>query len=52
MRLYRMEKLTIGKAAQLSGLPRLEFEALLSENQIPISNLSLKDVLEDIKKLK
>jgi predicted HTH domain antitoxin len=52
MRLYRLQKLTIGKAAQISGLTRFEFETLLSENEIPISNLTLSDVMEDCKKLK
>jgi predicted HTH domain antitoxin len=52
MRLYRLQKLTIGKAAQLSGLSRFEFETLLSENEIPISNLTISDVMDDIKKLK
>jgi predicted HTH domain antitoxin len=52
MRLYRLQKLTIGKAAQLSGLPRFEFETLLSENGIPISNLTLGEIMEDSRKLK
>lgn len=52
MRLYRLQKLTIGKAAQLSGLSRFEFETLLSENEIPISNLTLSDVMDDIQKLR
>jgi len=52
MRLYRLQKLTIGKAAQLSGLSRFEYETLLSENEIPISNLTLEDVMGDIKKLR
>lgn len=52
MRLYKLQKLTIGKAAELSGLSRFDFETLLSENEIPISNLTFDDVLEDCKKLK
>ena len=52
MRLYKLQKLTIGKAAQLSGLNRFEFETLLSENEIPISNLTIGDVMDDCKKLK
>jgi predicted HTH domain antitoxin len=51
IRLYKLQKLTIGKAAQLSGLPRFEFETLLSENEIPISNLSIEDIMKDSKKL-
>lgn len=52
IRLYHLQKLTLGKSAQLAGLSRFEFETILSENHIPISNLSLEDVLEDSKKLK
>ena len=52
MRLYRLQKLTIGKAAQLSGLSRFEFETMLSDNNIPISNLTISDVLKDSQKLK
>jgi hypothetical protein len=37
---------------QLSGLSRFEFETLLSENEIPISNLTINDVLGDTQKLK
>lgn len=51
IRLYKSQKLTLGKASQLSGLSRFEFETLLSENEIPISNLTLRDVLDDIKKI-
>lgn len=50
--LYRNQKITIGKAAQIVGVSRFEFETILSENNIPISNLSLEDVLNDIEKLK
>ncbi len=52
MRLYKLQKLTIGKAAELSGLSRFDFEILLSENETPISNLTFDDVVEDCKKLK
>jgi predicted HTH domain antitoxin len=52
MRLYKLQKITIGKAAQLSGLTRFEFETLLSENEIPISNLTISDVMADCQKLK
>ena len=52
IRLYRLQKLTLGKAAQLCGLSRFEFETILSENEVPISNLTIQDVLKDIEKLK
>lgn len=52
VRLYNLQKLTIGKAAQIAGLSRLQFEKILSENEVPISNLTIDDVIEDPKKLK
>lgn len=52
IRLYRMQKLSIGKAAQIAGLSRFDFESLLSENQVPISNLTLDDIIKDTEKLK
>ena len=52
VQLYQSQKITIGKAAQLAGLSRLEFENLLSSNKIPISNLTLDDLEKDINKLK
>ncbi len=52
IRLYNLQKLTIGKAAQVAGLSRLQFETILSENEIPISNLTIDDVISDIEKLK
>ena len=52
IRLYKLQKLTIGKAAQVAGLSRLQFETILSEYEIPISNLTIEDVISDIEKLK
>jgi len=52
IQLYELQKLTIGKAAQLSGFSRLEFETELSKNKISISNLTQDDILNDIEKLK
>ncbi len=49
--LYQQEKLTIGKAAQLAGLSRLEFDKLLSNNRIPISLLNKQDIEKDAEKL-
>ncbi|HET7116046.1 MAG TPA: UPF0175 family protein [Hanamia sp.] len=52
IQLYELQKLTIGKAAQLSGVSRFEFETELSKNKISISNLTKDDILSDIEKLK
>lgn len=51
IQLYNLQKLTIGKAAQLSGMPKFEFEKELSKNKISISNLTEQDVLKDVEKL-
>lgn len=52
IRLYLMQKLTIGKAAQIAGLNRFDFETKLAENGLTISNLTIDDVLNDCNKLK
>lgn len=52
IQLYKLQKLTIGKASQLCGMSRLEFENELSKNKISISNLNEEDILSDIEKLK
>lgn len=52
IRLYQLKKLTIGKAAQIAGLPRFDFETVLSENGVPISNLTIDDVMNDHQKLR
>ena len=52
VQLYKTQKLTVGKAAQIAGLSRLQFETVLSENEIPISNLTAAEVMDDIAKLK
>ena len=52
IRLYNQQKITIGKAAQIAGLSKLQFETLLSENEIPISNLIYDDIAGDVEKLK
>lgn len=52
IQLYLQQKVTLGKAAQIVELSRLEFESLLSENEISISTLSLDEILNDSEKLK
>ena len=51
IRLFTTNKLKIRKSAQIAGLSRLEFEKILAENEIPISNISIEDVNSDISKL-
>ena len=52
IQLYTHQKITIGKAAQIADMSKFQFETLLSEYQISISNLDIEDVLDDIGKLK
>ena len=51
IRLYRLQKLTIGKAAQIAGMSHFNFECLLSDNEVPISALTIDDVMNDALKL-
>jgi predicted HTH domain antitoxin len=50
--LYQKALISIGKAAQISGMNRGDFEIFLSKNQIPVSNLTIADVMADIEKIK
>lgn len=49
--LFKEGKLTLGKAIQLSGLTRFEFEKYLAKNEIPVSNLSMEQIMSDVDKL-
>jgi len=51
IQLFKLQKLTIGKAAQIAGLSRFQFEGLLAENEISISNLTIDDIFDDVQKL-
>ena len=50
--LFQEGKLTIGKAIQLSGLSRFEFEKALAKNKIPVSFLDESQILADAEKLR
>lgn len=50
--LFQEGKLTLGKAIQLSGLNRYEFEKVLSQKNIPFSDTDLETVFNDVEKLK
>jgi predicted HTH domain antitoxin len=49
---YQEEALTIGKAADLAGMNRMEFELFLARNQIPISLLNYDDIQADLANMK
>ncbi len=51
IRFYTEGKLTLGKASQLIGISRIEFENILSKNNVPISLLEIEDIEKDINKL-
>jgi len=51
-RMYKLQKLTIGKAAEIAGMSHYDFECLLSENDVPISALTIEDIINDTLKLK
>ena len=52
MMLFQEGKLTLGKAIQLSGLTRFEFEKSLSKNKIAVSDLNIEQIMLDVGKLK
>ena len=51
VQLYIQQKVTIGKAAQIAEMSKLEFETYLSDHKIPISTLSLEEIFKDAEKL-
>lgn len=49
--LFQEGKLTIGKAIQMSGLTRYEFEKRLVQNNIMVPQQSKDEVFHDLQKL-
>jgi predicted HTH domain antitoxin len=49
---YLDESVSIGKAAEIAGMGRVAFETYLSSKQIPISLLTLEDVIADAEKIR
>jgi predicted HTH domain antitoxin len=49
--LFQEGKLTFGKAVQLSGLTRYEFEKALTKKNIPFSHTNIEQVFSDVEKL-
>lgn len=50
-KLYLEEKISIGKAANLAGFNRWEYETKLSKLKIPISLLEYEDIEKELKSL-
>ncbi|MDX2283899.1 MAG: UPF0175 family protein [Bacteroidia bacterium] len=51
IQLYLQQQVTIGKAAQIAGMTRPEFDTMLAARKIPVSLLELEDVLNDAEQL-
>ncbi|MDR1786879.1 MAG: UPF0175 family protein [Treponema sp.] len=49
--LYLTEKCSIGLAAQIAGMNRLDFDVFLGKYEIPISLLTYEDVMADVAKI-
>jgi predicted HTH domain antitoxin len=49
--LFQEGKLTLGKAIQLSGISRFEFEKSLARNKISVSDLTIEQIVSDVDKL-
>jgi predicted HTH domain antitoxin len=49
--LYQREKLSLGQAASLSGMRKMQFQHLLASRDIPL-NLDVADLEKDIANLK
>jgi predicted HTH domain antitoxin len=49
--LFSLDKLTLGKAAQLAGMRQLAFQRLLGSRRIPI-HYDIEDLEQDIANLK
>lgn len=48
--LYQNEKISLGKASELCGLHRIEFQKILAERKIPI-NYGIEELEKDLKNL-
>ena len=49
--LFKINRLSIARAAALAGMHRFDFENKLADIKLPISNLEIKDAENEINKL-
>jgi predicted HTH domain antitoxin len=49
---YQEGLITIGKAAELADMPKMDFELFLAHNDIPISLLDYSDIQADLHRMK
>jgi predicted HTH domain antitoxin len=47
MKLYQNHSVSMGRAAEIAGINRIDFEFLLVENNIPIPNQTYEEVIAD-----
>lgn len=49
--LYQKRNLSMGKAAKLAGIPRIQFQFLLASREIPV-NYDVEDLRQDLETLR
>jgi predicted HTH domain antitoxin len=50
--LYQREKVSLGKAAEIAGLNRWEFQKILAGRKIPTINYTAEDLEKELKALR
>jgi predicted HTH domain antitoxin len=50
-KLYQDRSVSIGRAAEIANMNRIDFETYLSKQKIPISNLTYEQVMADVASL-
>ena len=48
--LFQQERLTLGQAAELAGLPQLDFQRLLADRRIPI-HYGIEEMQQDLRRV-
>ena len=48
--LFQRERLTLGQAAELAGLPQLDFQRLLANRRIPI-HYGIEEMQQDLRRI-
>ena len=48
--LFQRERLTLGQAAELAGLPQLDFQRLLANRRIPI-HYGIEEMQQDLRRV-
>jgi predicted HTH domain antitoxin len=51
VKLYQDRSVSVGRAAEIAGMNRIDFETYLSEREIPVSNLTYEQVMADVASL-